>query len=110
MIKKLSELNKGDIFKFEDKSWERHHRIHSIDKVGKRYLINFISMNYFGESINANANSFTWRDKDIKVFIPKFNLSDWKSSKGKPYISLRPEHDKARWIFPYKLNECNINN
>lgn len=101
---KLTEMPKGTIFKWENKSGEALERIHSVEKVGKRYLINFIGLNYEGNSDNANANSFTWRDEDLEVFVPKFYLCEFKKTKGIPCIPV----SNLRHFLPNNLNELNM--
>lgn len=83
---KISDLKKGDMFKFGKQSWDEAHRFHSIEKKGKQYYIFFISLNYLGDVQVSKWNSYTWSDDDIEVFIPKYLLSEQRRTKGKPCI------------------------
>lgn len=101
---KLSELSKGDVFLFDQKFGEMH-RLHSISpQKNGRYLIHLIGLSYAGDISNAAANSFTWRDSDIQVYIPKFYLCEFKKSKWQPCIPV----SNCRHLLPNNLNQINM--
>lgn len=102
----LTSLVKGDIFKFGDKPWDSLHRFHSLNTIDNRYLIHFIGLSYSGDISKALANSFTWREEDIEVFIPKFYLCEFKKSKGKPCIPV----SNHRIFLSDNLNPINLSN
>lgn len=105
---KLSELKKGDIFKFGDKSWDFPRRFHSLKiYLDGRYFINFMGIGYQGDIDKAFGNgSFTWRDNDEIVWLPEFYLSEQRKTKGKPCLPFKDQ----RQIYPSNLNECNLSN
>ena len=105
---KLSELKKGDIFKFGDKGWDFMHRFHSLTIYPDgRYFINLMGIGFQGDIEKAFGNgSFTWRDIDEIVWIPKFYLSEQRRTKGLPCIPFKDQ----RLICPSNLNECNLSN
>ena len=100
----LLNLKKGDLFKFGKNSWDAVHRFHSLEKKGKQYYIFFISLNYLGDIESAKWNSYTWRDSNVEIFIPKYLLSEQKRTNGKPCIPV----SNRRIVFPYLLNEINL--
>lgn len=103
---KLSELSKGDIFLFDPKFGELH-RLHSISKRKNGSIdIYFIGVSYAGDITTANANSFTLRDSDIQVYIPKFYLCEFKKSKGLPCIPV----SNCRHFLPNNINAINMSN
>lgn len=99
----LTDLKKGDIFKFGDKGWDDLYRLHSVELIDNRYLISFIGVRYAGNIQTCNANSFTWRDTNIQVYIPKFYLSEQRRTKGIPCIPV----SNMRHLFPDNLNPIN---
>ena len=105
---KLSELKKGDIFKFGIDFWDEENRLHSVEKQSNgKYLIIFIGMDFQGNIETAFGNgSFTWRDKDVEVFIPVYYLSEHKKTKGLPCVPV----GQQRHIMPKNLNEINKSN
>ena len=101
---KLSELSKGDIFLFDPRFGELH-RLHSISKhKNGSFDIYFIGFNYAGDVSTAKANSFTLRDCDIQVYIPKFYLCEFKKTKGRPCIPV----SNCRHFLPNNLNKINL--
>ena len=103
---KLTELTKGDIFKWGDFPGEALYRFHSIDKINNRYLIHLLGVCYNGNIENCKPNSFTWRDEDLDVFIPLFYLCEFKKTKGIPCIPV----SNHRIFLPNNLNEINKSN
>lgn len=101
---KLSELKKGDIFKFGDKFWDTEHRFHSIlERNGKPYIM-LMSLNYSGDIEKSKWTSYTWRDKDEDVWIPKYFLSEYSKTYGMPCVP----HSDQRIIYPSNLNQINL--
>jgi len=101
---KLTELPKGTIFKWANKSWEALERIHSVTKEGNRYLIILMGIGFAGNVDKAFGNSFTWRDEDVEVFVPKFYLCEFKKTRGIPCIPV----NNHRQFLPNNLNELNM--
>lgn len=101
----LTKLTKGDIFKFDNQSWDSLYRFYSLIKhKDGRFLINLMGILYKGEIKKAFANSFTWRDIDVEVFIPTFYLCEFKKTKGIPCIPV----SNHRIFFPTNLNQLNL--
>jgi hypothetical protein len=101
----LSELKKGDIFKFGDKDWDAKHKLHSlVIKPNGKIVIFFFSINFQGTNEEAKSDSFTWRDTDVEVFIPKFYLSEQRRTKGLPCIPV----SNMRHIIGGEVNPINM--
>ena len=64
----------------------------------------FIGLNFAGDILSAHANSFTLRDSDIQVYIPKFYLCEFKKTKGRPCIPV----SNCRHFLPNNLNKINL--
>lgn len=102
---KISELKVGYIFKFGNKPWDEEHRFHSYSKEEDgRYIIFMIGLNYLGNVDTVKWTSFTWRDSDVEVFIPKYYLSEQKKTKGLPCKPV----SNARHIYPKNLSSINL--
>lgn len=102
---KLTDLKKGDVFKFGPKDWDSEHRFHSLQiKEDGRYTIFLMGLMYNGIVEKANWNSFTWRDEDEEIFIPVYYLSEQRRTKGMPCVPVSNE----RHILPSNLNEINL--
>ncbi len=102
---KLTDLKKGDIFKFGDKPWDAEHRFHSLHKKeGERYNIWFMGISYAGDIEKARTTSFTWRDNDEEVWIPKYLLSEQRRTKGTPCLPV----SNHRIFYPMNLNKINL--
>ena len=103
---KLSELKKGDIFKFGDKPWDFEHRFHSMYQENGQYQILLMGIYYLGDIEKAKANSHTNREKDEDVWVPKYFLSEHRKTYGLPCV---PNKDQ-RMIYPSNLNPINLSN
>ena len=102
---KLTDLKKGDIFQFGNKPWDAIHRLFCVIKSEDgRFLISFMRITFDGDIEKSKSNSFTWRDKDVQVFVPKFLLSEQRRTKGKPCVPV----SNQRSIFPSNLNQINL--
>ena len=101
----LSQLSKGDIFKFGNKPWDALHRFHSLYLPDNGlWYINMMSPYYNGSMETCYPICFTHRDEDIEVYIPKFYLSEQKRTRGLPCIP----HNNARDIIATNLNSINL--
>lgn len=101
---KLSELPKGTIFQWRNFPGEGLNRIHSVSKEGNKYLILLMGVHYAGDVNSCKANSFTWREEDIEVFVPKFYLCEFQKTKGIPCIPV----SNHRIFYPNNLNTLNM--
>lgn len=101
---KITTLSKGDLFKF-DFPFGRLHRFHSLSiESDGRLLIYLMGVNFEGNINNAHSNSFTWRDCDVDVFVPRFYLCESKKTRGVPCLPVGVE----RLLLPNNLNEVNL--
>lgn len=104
---KLTDLKKGDIFKFGDKHWDYEYRFHSLqENENGTYTIYLIYPNFSGDIKSAKWTSFTKRDSNVDVFLPVYYLSEQKRTKGIPCIPV----SNKRHILPKNLNPINLSN
>jgi|GEM_PF-1522739 len=101
---KLSELKKGDFFRWTHPFGETE-RFHSLDIIKDgRYHIYLMSNRYAGILENAYAYASTMRDDDILVFIPIYYMSEKKKTKGRPCLPVNCQ----RHILPENTNKINV--
>ena len=101
----ITELKKGDIFKWGNKSWDEEHRFHSIEQYPDgRYCIMLMGVRFAGNVEKAGWHAFTWRDTDVDIFIPIYYLCEFKKSRGIPCVPV----NNHRQFLPTNLNAINM--
>ncbi len=104
---RLTDLKKGDIFKFGDKNWDEEHRFHSLSqRENGWYDIFFMGNSFEGNIEKAYFHSFTLRKENVQIFIPVYLLCEHRKTKGIPCIP----QGSHRILLANNLNEINKSN